>query len=86
MTVAFELPAEVEEALRSDGSDANTAAREAVLVELFRRGRLTHFQLSQGMGLGRYETDGVLKRHGVVEDLITFKGFCLETLSMSSKS
>jgi hypothetical protein len=75
VTVAFELPMEAEEALRREGEDASVAAREAVLVELYRRSRLTHFQLARALGLSRMETDGVLKKHGVVEDLMTVEEF-----------
>jgi len=82
MTVAFDLPTEAEAALRRDGADTSAAAREAVLVELFRRGDLTHFQLSRGLGLGRFETDGVLKRHGVTEDLLSPEEFSNEAESL----
>jgi hypothetical protein len=30
---------------------------------------MTHHQLAEALGLNRYETDGVLKRHGVEIDL-----------------
>lgn len=82
MTVAFELPADAEEALRGDGPDASAAAREAVLVELYRRGRLNHFQLSSGLGFDRHQTDGVLKRHGVTEDLLSVDEFREEADSL----
>jgi len=40
-------------------------AKEAFLVELYRRDRIAHHQLAEALGLDRYETDGVLKRHKV---------------------
>lgn len=69
MTVCFEVPEQVERRLRVDGVDADAAAREAFLVDLYRRERLTHHELGQALGLSRYETDGVLKRHDVPLDL-----------------
>lgn len=65
MTICFELPAEIERDVRGDGSDVDREAREAYLVDLYRRDRITHCQLAEALGLGRYEADGVLKRHGV---------------------
>ncbi|HKQ49214.1 MAG TPA: UPF0175 family protein [Phycisphaerae bacterium] len=71
MTVSFDVPNPVETLLSENGQDPNAAAKEATLVELYRQGKLTHFQLSQSLGLSRFETDGVLKRHNVTEDLLT---------------
>ena len=82
MTVKFDLPATAENALRRDGADANMAAREAVLVELYRRRDLTHFQLSQAMGMTRLQTDGLLKKHGVTEDLVGLDEFQREAASL----
>jgi hypothetical protein len=84
MTVAFDLPVEAEEALRHEGGDANVAAREAVLVELYRRRRLTHRQLGRALGLSRFVTDGVLKKHGVTEDLQSVDEFRQEAESVRS--
>ena len=41
-----------------------------MLVELYRQGRISHGELAEGLGLSRYETDGVLRRH-VTEDLLS---------------
>ena len=86
MTVIFDLPIEAEEALRYEGADANLAAREAVLIELYRRHRLTHFQLSQALGLSRFQTDAILKNHGVTEDLMTVEEFRREAESLRRTS
>lgn len=69
MTVCFEVPEPVGLRLRAGGIDADAAAREAFLVDLYRKGQLTRYELSQALGQGRYETDGVLKRHDVPIDL-----------------
>ena len=69
MSISFDLPASVEDQLRRELADLDVVAKEAVLVELYRQGRLTHDQLGLSLGLERHETDGLLKRHTVVEDL-----------------
>jgi predicted HTH domain antitoxin len=65
MTISFEIPSEIEQELGSNGADLNGEAREAFLIELYRQERITHHQLVAALGLSRYETDGVLKRHKV---------------------
>jgi hypothetical protein len=69
MAITIALPAEVEAALRLDVADLDADARETYAAELYRRGKLTHRQLSSVLDLDRFETEGVLKRHRVFEDL-----------------
>jgi predicted HTH domain antitoxin len=69
MAVSFELPTDLEKNLRRELGNLDHAAKEAALVELYRQGRLTHYELSQALDLDRFETEGVLKRHHVTEDL-----------------
>jgi hypothetical protein len=71
MAVSFQLPSDLEQHLRHDVDDLDAAAKEALLVELYRRDKLTHFELSQALELGRIETEGLLKKHNVTEDLPT---------------
>lgn len=71
MTISFDVPGNIEQILRQEGKEPSLAAKEAALVELYRRGRLNRRDLSDSLGLSRYETDGLLKRHNVTEDLIT---------------
>ena len=71
MSVIVELPADVEQRLRAETPDLDSEAKEALLVELYRQDKLSHFELSQALGLDRFETDGVLKKHKVTEDLPT---------------
>ena len=71
MAISFTLPPEIEQQLREEFGDLNAAAKEAALVELYRHQRLTHHQLATALGLDRFETEAVLKRHNVTEDLIT---------------
>ena len=69
MAISFQLPADVEDQLRTRLGDLNGAAKEAMVVELYREGKLTHYELSRVLGLSRFQTDDVLKRHKVTEDL-----------------
>ena len=69
MTISFELPQDIEQLVSTIGADLNDLAREAFLVELYREKRITQHQLGQALGLGDYDTDGVLKRYGVGYDL-----------------
>ena len=68
---SIELPPPIEEMLRSKLGDLSAVATEALLVELYRQGHLSHAELARSLGASRYETDGVLKRHGVTEDYLT---------------
>lgn len=69
MAITFELPASIEQQLRGEWADFDEVAKEAALVELYRQGKLTHFQLATALGLDRFATDELLKRHQVTEDL-----------------
>ncbi len=71
MAVTVDLPSDMEKRLRSECADLDSEAKEAVLVELYRQQRLSHYELAQALGLDRFEADGVLKRHGVTIDLPT---------------
>jgi hypothetical protein len=82
MAVSFQLPTDLEKQLREEFSDLNQVAKEAALVELYRRGMLSHHQLATALGLGRLELDGVLKEHGVTEDSITIEEFDEQAASL----
>jgi predicted HTH domain antitoxin len=71
MAITFLLPDNVEQRLRAQSSDLDAEAREAAALELFRRGRLSHFELSRVLSLDRFETDSYLKRHNVYEGSLT---------------
>jgi predicted HTH domain antitoxin len=71
MSVTIQLPADIEQRLRSKSSDLDSEAKEAMLIELYRQEKLSRYELSQALGLGRLETDAVLKTHNVCEDLPT---------------
>lgn len=71
MTITFQLDPDLEQALRRDVLDLNVEAKEALLVALYRRGALSHPQLARALGIDRFETEDVLHRHNVTEDLPT---------------
>jgi hypothetical protein len=65
MIISFEIPDEIAELVAAAGVDIAQAANELFFVDLHRKEQINHHQLAQALGLNRYETDGVLKRHGV---------------------
>jgi predicted HTH domain antitoxin len=69
MMIHFEIPESIEEQLRSSGIDPTQSAKELLLVDLYRKGKITHYELRKALSLSRYETDGVLKRHDVPIEL-----------------
>jgi predicted HTH domain antitoxin len=71
MNVTLDLPADVEERLRRETPNLDADVKEAYSLELFRRGRLSHAELSRVLGLDRFETDAYLKRRGVYEGSLT---------------
>jgi predicted HTH domain antitoxin len=73
VTIRIDLPADVEQKLRSETSNLAAEVKEAYALELFRRGRLSHYDLARVLGLGRYETDAYLKRHQVFEGSLTME-------------
>jgi hypothetical protein len=75
MTFTIELPEDLERVLRRDLGNLDLAGKEAMLVELYRQGTLTHHQLAQALGLDRFETEDVLQRHHVTEDLGTLDDY-----------
>lgn len=73
MTISFavNLPPDIEERLRAEDPDLSATIRDAFAIDLFRRGILTHHGLGQTLGLDRFETDALLKRHHLIEQSLT---------------
>ena len=88
MAVSFQLPTDLEHELRSEVPDLDSEAREALLVSLYRHGKLSHLALSKALGLDRFETEDVLRKHNVTEDLGTVEDYLAdaETLAKLRKS
>ncbi|MFM9958114.1 MAG: UPF0175 family protein [Phycisphaerales bacterium] len=65
MTLSVQLSPEIESLLKRINADPSEVLKASALVDLYRRGLLTHHQLGTAMGLSRFDTDVLLKRHGV---------------------
>jgi hypothetical protein len=71
MAVTIQLPTDVEQRLRAEMPNLDVEAKEAMLIGLYRQERLSHYELSLALGIGRFETDAILKKHKVTTDLPT---------------
>ena len=68
MTLTFELPDDIAQALAAHG-DLSRRALEGFALEEYKSGRLSQARLRQLLGFEtRYELDGFLKTHGVLID------------------
>jgi hypothetical protein len=72
MAITISIPPDLERQLRLGTPDLDSAAKEAVLIAMFRLGHLTHKQLADALGLDRWQAEDVLNKHNVTEDLPTF--------------
>ena len=73
MAVTIQFPSDVEQRLRAQTPNLDAEVKEAVTLDLFRKGKLSHYELSRVLGLDRFETDAYLKRHNVVEGSLTME-------------
>ena len=71
MAVTFELPSDIEQRLRAETPNLDSEAKEAMLVDLYRQDKLSRYDLSLALEISRFETDAVLKKHKVTDDLPT---------------
>jgi hypothetical protein len=71
--IQIQLPQDLEDQLRRELGDLDQAAKEALLLQAFREDKLSHHELSQALGLDRFETDAFLKEHRITEDLPTLE-------------
>lgn len=72
-TVRFELPPDIEQRLRQEAPDISKEVQEVFVLELFRRGKISHYELSRVLGLDRIEIDVYLKKHAVFEGSLSLK-------------
>jgi predicted HTH domain antitoxin len=82
MAVNFQLPMDLEQTLRHDFKDLDAEAKEALLITLYRQGKLSHYALAQALGLDRFETEDILCKHNVTEDLGTVEEHLAEVRSI----
>ncbi len=69
MTIAFEIPHDIEQQIRTSGADLNRDAKEVYLMEQYRQARITHRQLEEALNLSFHETELLLKQRGLGQDL-----------------
>jgi hypothetical protein len=69
MTISFEIPHEIEQQIRADGVDLDRDAKEVYLMEQYRQAKLSHRQLQEALGLSFHETEDLLKRRGLGQDI-----------------
>jgi predicted HTH domain antitoxin len=84
-TITFELPDNVERHLAALSGDADAAAKEAAVVELYRQGQISHGALAECLGISRTEADAILERHGVTEDLPTVSEFLEQVQALRTR-
>lgn len=65
MTLQIPIPSGLDEATIHK---LDLAAREAVAVQLYREGKLSHGKLAEFLGIGRGQVDDLLTRHHVVDE------------------
>jgi hypothetical protein len=71
VSVAVNLPSGVEDRVRAESGDLAVAVREGFVLDLFRRGLLSRSDLSQTLGLDRFETYALLKRYQIFDESLT---------------
>ena len=64
MTLVLELPDTWKRLLGLDTGDAVTRARQMLVLEGYREGRLSRGQAAEMLGLGFHEAESFFKRHG----------------------
>jgi hypothetical protein len=69
MNLTVQIPDDIADQLRTVGGDLSRRALEALALDEYKTGHLTRAQLRRTLGFGtRYELDGFLKNHGVLDD------------------
>ena len=63
ITLVLDLPDSWESLLGLDSGDAANRARQMLVLEGYREGRLSRGQVSEMLGLGFHETESLLARH-----------------------
>ena len=63
MTLVLELPDAWKRLLGLDTGDAATRARQMLITESYREGRLSRGQAAEMLGLGFHEAEAFFKRH-----------------------
>lgn len=65
MMISFQLEDDLERQLRRDFGDLNQTARDALLIEAYRMGKLSVGRLAQTLGIGVLEAEQWLALRGI---------------------
>ena len=65
MSVTFEISKTTEAALRAEWGDLEQAAKESLLIESYRQGKISVGFLAEALGVGVLEADRWLAKRGV---------------------
>jgi predicted HTH domain antitoxin len=65
MHVRIDIPREAEDVLRREWGDLDQAAKEALLIESYRAGKISLGFLAEILGVGRWEAERWLGKRGV---------------------
>jgi predicted HTH domain antitoxin len=64
MTLVLDLPDAWKSLLGLDTADAAGRAREMLVIESYREGKISRGQAAEMLGLGFHETEALFKRYG----------------------
>lgn len=64
MTLVLELPDAWKQLLGLDHADAAGRAREMLVIESYREGKISRGQAAEMLGLGFHEAEALFKRYG----------------------
>jgi hypothetical protein len=67
--ISFSIPQHLADSLTRFGADISQTAKEALLVDLYRRRIITLRTVREVLEIGRIEADEVLLRHGVSHEI-----------------
>ena len=70
MRISLELPDDI-----AQHTDPGREALEALTIEGYRSGALTHYQASQLLGMSRFEFDGFLKERNIYDHAYDIEDF-----------
>jgi predicted HTH domain antitoxin len=78
MSVTFDLPSAVEQQLQVAFGDLGQAAKQALLTDAYRRGRISIGGLAKALGMGVIEAQQWLAKQGVSQnyDLEEYRADC----------
>ena len=65
MAILIDIPKELEQDLRAEWGDLERAAKEALLIESYRSGKLSIGYLAEILGMGVIEAENWLGQRGV---------------------